>query len=108
VLLPLCGFVFLILDMAWAFYVRATLQSAVREGVRYAITSQTMTGMGQDASNVLVPVPLRPERRLRVVGVDQLHVLDSQYALAWPTASRSPRSPDTSYPAASRWHVSRQ
>ena len=50
VLLPLCGFVFLILDMAWAFYVRSTLQSAVREGVRYAITSQTMTGMGQDAS----------------------------------------------------------
>ena len=36
--------------MAWAFYVRSTLQNAVREGVRYAITSQTITGMGQDAS----------------------------------------------------------
>jgi len=50
VLLPLCGFVFLILDLAWAFYTKATLQNAVREGVRYAITSQTLTGMGQDAS----------------------------------------------------------
>ena len=50
VLLPLCGLVFLILDIAWAFYVRATLQNAVREGVRYAVTSQTMTGLGQDAS----------------------------------------------------------
>jgi len=50
VLLPLCALVFLIMDIAWAFYVRATLQNAVREGVRYAITSQTMTGLGQDAS----------------------------------------------------------
>ncbi|MGC9951581.1 MAG: TadE/TadG family type IV pilus assembly protein [Bryobacteraceae bacterium] len=50
VLLPLCALVFLILDMAWAFYTKATLQNAVREGVRYAITSQTMTGLGQDAS----------------------------------------------------------
>lgn len=50
VLLPLCGLVFLIMDVAWAFYVKATLQNAVREGVRYAITSQVMTGLGQDAS----------------------------------------------------------
>ena len=50
VLLPLCALVFLILDMAWAFYVKATLQNAVREGVRYAITGQTLSGMGQDAS----------------------------------------------------------
>jgi Flp pilus assembly protein TadG len=50
VLLPLCAMVFLIMDMAWAFYVKATLQNAVREGVRYAITSQTMSGLGQDAS----------------------------------------------------------
>ena len=50
VLLPLCALVFLILDMAWAFYVKATLQNAVREGVRYAVTSQTITGLGQDAS----------------------------------------------------------
>ena len=50
VLVPLCALVFLIMDMAWAFYVKATLQNAVREGVRYAITSQTMTGLGQDAS----------------------------------------------------------
>ncbi len=50
VLLPLCALIFLILDIAWAFYVKATLQNAVREGVRYAVTSQVMTGLGQDAS----------------------------------------------------------
>ena len=35
-------------------------------------------------ANVRVPVDVRTERRLRVVGVDQLHVLDSQHALRLP------------------------
>jgi Flp pilus assembly protein TadG len=50
VLLPLLGFLFLILDIAWAVYTRSTLQYAVAQGVRYAITSQTLSGMGQRAS----------------------------------------------------------
>jgi hypothetical protein len=50
VLVPLCALVFLIMDMAWAFYVKSTLQNAVREGVRYAVTSQTMPAIGQDNS----------------------------------------------------------
>lgn len=50
IFLPLCGFLFLIMDVAWMTYTRATLQSAVREGVRYAITNQTKAGMGQDDS----------------------------------------------------------
>jgi Flp pilus assembly protein TadG len=49
-LLPVLGFLFLILNVAWAVYSRATLQYAVAQGVRYAVTSQTMTGMGQRAS----------------------------------------------------------
>jgi Flp pilus assembly protein TadG len=50
VLLPALMFVFLILDVAWAVYTRAVLQYAVAQGVRYAITSQTVSGLGQRAS----------------------------------------------------------
>ena len=50
VITPMLGFVFLIIDIAWAIFARSTLQYAVREGVRYAVTSQTMAGMGQKDS----------------------------------------------------------
>ena len=50
VMIPLFGLLFLVIDLAWMLFARATLQYAVREGVRYAVTGQTMTGMGQDAS----------------------------------------------------------
>lgn len=48
--LPLLAFVFLILDACWVLFAQATLSNAARMGVRYAITSQTQTGLGQDAS----------------------------------------------------------
>ena len=50
VALPLLAFVFLIIDVAWVLFAQSTLQFAAAEGVRYAVTSQTMSGMGQDAS----------------------------------------------------------
>jgi Flp pilus assembly protein TadG len=50
VAIPLFGILFLVIDLAWMLFARATLQYAVREGVRYAVTGQTMTGMGQDDS----------------------------------------------------------
>lgn len=50
VLLPFLGFMFLILDIAWAVYVRSTLQYAVAQGVRYAVTSQTLPNLNQMAS----------------------------------------------------------
>jgi Flp pilus assembly protein TadG len=50
VLLPMLGFLFLTLDIAWAVYTRATLQYAVAQGVRYAVTSQTVSGLGQKDS----------------------------------------------------------
>lgn len=40
VLLPMLGFIFLLLDLGWAVYKRATLQFAVREGCRYAVINQ--------------------------------------------------------------------
>ena len=39
--IPMLMFMFLILDVAWAIYSRATLQYAVQQGLRYAVTSQT-------------------------------------------------------------------
>jgi hypothetical protein len=48
--LPLLAFFFGILDVAFAIFIKNTLLFAVRQGVRYAITSQVMPGMGQDAS----------------------------------------------------------
>jgi Flp pilus assembly protein TadG len=50
VIVPLLAFVLLIVDIAWVLFAQSTLQYAASEGVRYAVTSQTMTGMGQDAS----------------------------------------------------------
>jgi Flp pilus assembly protein TadG len=50
VIVPLFGMMFLLVDLSWMLFARATLQFAVREGVRYAVTGQTKTGMGQDAS----------------------------------------------------------
>ena len=38
------------LDISWAIFNKAVLQHAVREGARYAVTYQTQTGLGQDAS----------------------------------------------------------
>lgn len=50
VIIPLLAFILLIVDIAWVLFAQSTLQYAVSEGVRYAVTSQTMSGMGQDAS----------------------------------------------------------
>ena len=48
------AFIFLLVDVSWAVFAKVTLQNAVRSGVRYAVTSQTMTvnnsQLGQVAS----------------------------------------------------------
>lgn len=49
-LLPVLALLVAIVDFSTAIFIRNTVQYAVRQGVRYAITSQTMAGMGQDAS----------------------------------------------------------
>lgn len=50
VLVPLLALIFAIVDFGLAIFVRTTLQHATREGVRYAVTYQTLSGMGHDAS----------------------------------------------------------
>lgn len=49
VLLPLLAICFALLDYPLALFIQNTLQGAVREGVRFAITQQTGTS-GQDAA----------------------------------------------------------
>ncbi len=50
VIIPLLALLLGLLDFGFAVFLKNTFQHAVREGVRYAITSQTKTGMGQIAS----------------------------------------------------------
>jgi len=43
-LLPTLALLFLTLDVGWSVFARATLQYAVREGVRFAVTGQILPG----------------------------------------------------------------
>ena len=50
-IIPLFSFIFATLDISMAVTMQNTLQFAARQGVRYAVTSQTLTaGTGHDAS----------------------------------------------------------
>ena len=48
--LPLLALLWGTFDIAFGIFVKNTMQFAVRQGVRYAVTSQTMLGLGQDNS----------------------------------------------------------
>ncbi|SRR5258708_5454522 len=50
VFLPMFALLLAIVDFSLAIFMRATMQNSVRDGVRYAVTYQTMSGMCQDAS----------------------------------------------------------
>ena len=50
VLLPTLGLLTAFFDVSYALFCWSTIQNAVREGCRYAITFQTITGYGQDSS----------------------------------------------------------
>ena len=49
-LLPFLAVLFGIMDFGVAIWMKNTIQHAVREGVRYAVTYQTAAGMGHDSS----------------------------------------------------------
>jgi len=44
VLIPMLGFVFLIIDLGWVVFAKSTLQHAVREGVRFGVTNNLASG----------------------------------------------------------------
>jgi Flp pilus assembly protein TadG len=48
--LPFFALVFLIIDTAWVLFIKATIQYAAHEGVRYAVTGQISPGNTQEAS----------------------------------------------------------
>lgn len=50
VFVPFLVLVMAIFDFSFALYTRGALHNAVREGVRYAITARTQTGLGHDQS----------------------------------------------------------
>jgi Flp pilus assembly protein TadG len=49
-LLPTLALLFALIDFSLMIFRWTTLQNAVREGTRYAVTFQTQTGLGQNAS----------------------------------------------------------
>jgi Flp pilus assembly protein TadG len=49
-MLPFFALAFLCMDAAWGLFIKSTLQQAVREGVRYAVTGQVSGVLGQVAS----------------------------------------------------------
>src|SRR5579883_3331022 len=50
VIVPMLLITFLLLDLSMVIFLRTTMQEAVREGVRYAITGQNSPGPCQDDS----------------------------------------------------------
>ncbi len=50
VVIALFGLLFLLIDLGWVIFAKATIQHAVREGCRFAVTSQTLPGQGHLAS----------------------------------------------------------
>jgi Flp pilus assembly protein TadG len=50
VFLGFLGLLFLLLNLCWVVFAKASLQHAVREGCRYAVTGQTSGSLGQLAS----------------------------------------------------------
>ncbi len=51
--LPLMGFLFLTLDVAWGIFAKATLQEAAREGVRFGVTCGSSTGLDNNIRQVV-------------------------------------------------------
>src|SRR5580704_3983802 len=49
-MLPTFAIILMFVDISLMLFRRSTLQNAVREGCRYAVTFQTAAGFGQDAS----------------------------------------------------------
>ena len=50
ILVPLLALLLALIDFSFVIFLRTTFQHAAREGVRYAITYQTMPSLSHDAS----------------------------------------------------------
>ncbi len=68
------GIFWLLFDTAWAVFVKATLQHAVREGCRYAITSQTDVAQGLGHVDSIKSVVLDHSLNLLAGQQEKIHV----------------------------------
>src|ERR1022692_2017035 len=74
-MLPFLALGFMTLDAGWGIFVKATLQHAVREGVRYGVTGQVSGNNGQAASIESVVV----SQAMGLLGGSQSGTLSVQY-----------------------------
>ncbi len=79
--LPFLALAFLVLDSGWAVFVKATLQTAVREGARYAVTGQTSAAIQ----------PVVQQYALGLLSGDQASTLSIN---CWNPANPKPNPPD--------------
>jgi Flp pilus assembly protein TadG len=52
VIIPMLAIVFLIMNVGWIIFAKASLQQAVREGVRFGVTGQVTTGQAGVSSSI--------------------------------------------------------
>ena len=52
VIIPMLALVFLIMNVAWMIFAKASLQEGVREGVRYGVTGQIINGQAGVSSSI--------------------------------------------------------
>lgn len=85
-MLPFLALGFMTMDAGWGIFVKATLQHAVREGVRYGVTGQVSGNNGQAASIEAVVV----SQAMGLLSGGQTGTLSVQYlnpATLAPTSS---------------------
>jgi Flp pilus assembly protein TadG len=78
---PFLALTFLVLDTGWAIFVKATLQTAVREGVRYAVTGQTSAS-------------IQPVVQQYALGLLSGNQASSLIINCWNPANTKPNPPD--------------
>ncbi len=66
VLIPLFSLVFLIMCIAWVIFAKATLQHAVREGCRFAVTGQQIPDIQQRVISNAIGVPKLSTAQIQV------------------------------------------
>ena len=87
-LLVFLAFIFLIIDLSMGILAKATLQNAVRAGVRYAVTSQTSGALGQVAS-------IKQVVRSQAMGFLSASDLSSYVTVSFYSVSSNPPAPVT-------------
>lgn len=66
VLIPMFMFVFAIMCASWFVFAKASLQHAVREGCRYAVTGQPVLAIQQKVVQNAVGIPALPTGQVQV------------------------------------------